>query len=239
MSTVAGRLFGGKGETEPTAPSRPVTPEMILAELQHVLQEVKRTPRSRKSAAAKALTLEKYDGTTVDWADFEQRLDIVGRSNGWTEEEKGLYLAASLVGSARAVLKDLTGIECQNFRLVFGKLKAKFDNENRVDASRTELRNFKRAADASLLEYADGVESLVDKGYPGLPADVRQTLAVDAFLRGLPPGNVRLHTQLQKCKSLSAAMDFATHYEHAETESGPIVKDAGKSKETIVKKFQS
>ena len=71
-----------------------------------------------------------------------------------------------------------------------------------------------------MLEYADGVENLVDKGYPGLPREVKQTIAVDAFLRGLPPGNVRVHTQLQKCKTLSAAMDFATHYEHAETEGG-------------------
>ena len=45
-------------------------------------------------------------------------------------------------------------------------------------------------------------------------------MAVDAFLRGLPPGNLRVHTQLQKCATLSAAMDFAIHYEHAEAESG-------------------
>ena len=72
-----------------TERSRPVTPEMILHSLEQVLREVRRTP-GKKKAAPKALTLEKYDGTTVDWADFEQRLDIVGRSNGWNEEEKGL-----------------------------------------------------------------------------------------------------------------------------------------------------
>ena len=232
--TVAGRLFGKRKKApatppSPTRSSRSVTPELLLAELKQMLQEAQKKTAPKKRALAKPLALEKYDGTTVDWADFDQRLDIVGRSNGWSEEEKGLYLAASLVGSARAVLKGLTGIQCQDFALVYGRLKAKFDNENRVDASRTELRSYKRAAGRSLLEYADGIESLVDKGYPGLPGDVRQTIAIDAFLRGLPPGNVRVHTQLQKCKTLSAAMDFATHYEHAELEGGLAKKPVARA----------
>ena len=71
----------------------------------------------------------------------------------------------------------------------------------------------------TLLEYADEIERLLDRGYPQLPTGVRETMAVDAFLRGLPSGNLRVHTQLQKCATLSAARDFASHYEHAETES--------------------
>ena len=53
-----------------------------------------------------------------------------------------------------------------------------------------------------------------------MPSDVRQTLAVDAFLRGLPPGAVRIHTQMHKCATLREAADFAGHFEHAELESG-------------------
>ena len=233
-STVAGRLFGDRAPRPSPAPSevgstRPGTPDSLLAEVKRMVEAARKASPPRRRATAKPLALEKFDGVTVDWADFEQRLDIVGQSNGWGEEEKGLYLAASLVGSARTVLKGLTGVQCQDFRLVFDRLKAKFDNENRVDSSRTELRNFKRGGGKSILEYADSIESLVDKGYPGLPGEVRQTIAVDAFLRGLPPGNVRIHTQLQKCKTLSGAVDFATHYEHAEQAGGAARKPVARA----------
>ena len=177
-------------------------------------------PATGDGRRRKALSLDKYDGVTVDWADFEQHFEIVCRSNRWNEADKGLYLAANLTGSARTVLKGLTGAECQDFGKVYGRLKNKFDNHNRVEACRTEFRNVVRKPGMTLLEYADGIERLLDRGYPHLPTGVRQTMAVDAFLRGLPPGNLRVHTQLQKCATLSLAMDFAAHYEHAETESG-------------------
>lgn len=52
-----------------------------------------------------------------------RKLQIVSRKNQWTKEDKGLYLAASLAGSERTVLKGLTGEECQDFDLVLGCLK--------------------------------------------------------------------------------------------------------------------
>lgn len=89
-----------------------------------------------------------------------------------------------------------------------------------VDLHRTELRNHRRVPESSLLEYANGIKRLLEKCYPGLPEEVRQTMSIDAFLRGLPPGQVRVQTQMQKCPMLAGATNFATHYENAELESG-------------------
>ena len=187
------------------------------------------TVPSEERKPRKPIPLGKYDGVTMDWIDFEQHFDIVCRSNRWDREEKGLYLAANLTGSARTVLKGLTGAECQEFDRVYALLKGKFDSQNRVESWRTELRNYKRSTGTTILEYADGIERLLDKGYPRLPEDVRQTMAVDAFLRGLPPGTMRVHTQLQKCATLRAAMDFAGHFEQAESESGQPKKPVART----------
>ena len=45
-------------------------------------------------------------------------------------------------------------------------------------------------------------------------------MAIDAFLRALSPGQLRIQTQMQSCQTLAQATDFATHYENAEQESG-------------------
>ena len=45
-------------------------------------------------------------------------------------------------------------------------------------------------------------------------------MAIDAFLRALSPGLLRIQTQMQTCQMLAQATDFATHYEKAEQESG-------------------
>lgn len=49
--------------------------------------------------------------TTYDasgsWLDYKTHFNTVGKLNEWTEEEKGLFLAASLRGQAQAVLGNL------------------------------------------------------------------------------------------------------------------------------------
>ena len=219
-STVKGDGNSASGEaTELT--------RLIQATLEELGRRPAVVPEGKKPR--KPIPLGTYDGITMDWLDFEQHFDIVCRSNQWDREEKGLYLAANLTGSARTVLKGLTGAECQEFDRVYALLKKKFDSQNRVEAWRTELRNYKRSTGTTILEYADGIERLLDKGYPRLPEDVRQTMAVDAFLRGLPPGTMRVHTQLQKCATLLAAADFAGHFEQAESESGQPKKPVART----------
>ena len=184
-------------------------------------------PRSIK----KALVLDKYDGVKTDWMDFVQHLEIVAQSNNWTEEEKGLQLAANLTGSARTVLRGLSGAEYKHFDLVFGRLERKFGTATRAETYKTELRNYRKRAEDTLVTYGDGVERLVDLAYPQMPEDLRQTMLVDAFIRGLPSGQLRVQTQLHKFKELAAAVDFALHYEQAEQEGGmarkPVVRAVG------------
>ena len=249
-ATTASRGTGTAPATDPATPTAtgapPVADETggggtpndnhgLACKMQAALEEItrQRTMVERERRPRKPVPLEKYDGVTMDWVDFDQHFDIVCRSNQWDQEEKGLYLAANLTGSARTVLKGLTGAECQDFERVYERLKAKFDNPNQEEAWRTELRNFTRKSGTSILNYADGIERLLDKGYPRLPGDVRQTMAVDAFLRGLPPGMMRVHTQLQKCPTLRAAADFAGHFEHAEAESGLTRKPVARALTTV------
>lgn len=48
-----------------------------------------------------------YDGTGA-WTDFRAHFDACAQLNGWTEEEKGLYLSVSLMGQAQGVWGNLS-----------------------------------------------------------------------------------------------------------------------------------
>lgn len=54
-------------------------------------------------------------------------------------------------------------------------------------------------------------------------------MAVVAFIRGIPPGNLRVQTQIHKCQKMATATDFATHYENAELEGGVAKKPTARA----------
>ena len=103
----------------------------------------------------KALTVGTYDGVSEDWTEFEQRFDIASQFNRWSPEDRGLQLAACLVGSAKLVIRGLTGEECRDFERISGRLKAKFITSQHSERSRRELERLTRKAETPLAEYAD------------------------------------------------------------------------------------
>ena len=48
----------------------------------------------------------KYDGT-VSWEDYEIHLELISELNNWKDDQKAMFLAASLSGNAQSVLVDI------------------------------------------------------------------------------------------------------------------------------------
>jgi hypothetical protein len=45
----------------------------------------------------------KYDGT-VSWEDYEIQFELISELNNWKDDQKAMFLAASLSGNAQSVL---------------------------------------------------------------------------------------------------------------------------------------
>ncbi|CAG2245324.1 unnamed protein product [Mytilus edulis] len=67
----------------------------------------------------------KYDGNT-SWMDYLAHFEICTLVNMWSEHQKGLYLAVSLIGQAQAVLGDLPKEKRQIFSDLVYALEERF-----------------------------------------------------------------------------------------------------------------
>ena len=55
-----------------------------------------------------------YDGVS-SWDDYRAQFELVAELNGWDGRTKAIYLAASLQGTARAILGDLDSSKRKDF----------------------------------------------------------------------------------------------------------------------------
>lgn len=49
----------------------------------------------------------RYDGNTL-WEAYNAQFEIVSQLNGWSKDEKSLFLATSLIGNATTILSNLS-----------------------------------------------------------------------------------------------------------------------------------
>ncbi|CAC5418613.1 unnamed protein product [Mytilus coruscus] len=76
----------------------------------------------------------KYDGNT-SWMDYLSHFEMCALVNMWSEHQKGLYLAESLIGQAQVVFGDLP----KEKRQIFSDLVKKCTEERFAPSSQTEL----------------------------------------------------------------------------------------------------
>jgi hypothetical protein len=125
-----------------------------------------------------------YDGSG-SWIDYYTHFRTVSKLNEWTEDEKCLFLAASLRGQAQSVLGDLPG-DSSDYQYLVQALEELFAPPNQTELYRVQLRDrWKRAAE-TIPELGQSVRRLTNLAYPQAPTEVKETLAMEQFLDALP-----------------------------------------------------
>ncbi|CAG2198697.1 unnamed protein product [Mytilus edulis] len=80
-----------------------------------------------------------FDGQG-SWIDYKSHFEACSSINGWTDTEKGLYLAVSLRGQAQGVLGNLPTDKRQTFIELVRSLEERFSPANQTELYRTQLR---------------------------------------------------------------------------------------------------
>ncbi|VDI53879.1 Hypothetical predicted protein [Mytilus galloprovincialis] len=133
-----------------------------------------------------------FDGQG-SWIDYKSHFEACSSINGWTDTEKGLYLAVSLRGQAQGVLGNLPTDKRQTFiRTCHRSLEERFSPANQTELYRTQLRERRQKASESLPELGQDIRRLANLSYPTAPNDVRETLAKEQFIDGLMSVDMRL-----------------------------------------------
>ena len=112
--------------------------------------------------------------------------------NGWDYRAKSLYLANSLIGSARSLLNELTSEQRRDYSSLVQKLTARYGSENRAEVFRAQLKSRIKQKAETIPELAQAIKKLTRQAYPKADLDVIEALALDHFIDGLPEPEIRL-----------------------------------------------
>lgn len=166
-----------------------------------------------------------YDGTS-SWPDFLIQFNMVSELNGWTQQEKLLYLGCSLKGVAREVLGDIDSSMRASYEGLVQCLNQRFGPENQEEVFRALLKNRTQQRDESFPELAHAIRRLVKNTYPDATYRMLERMARDHFIDAIGDANVRNIVYYREPSTLDEAVRVAIKVKNREEYDNPKVKRA-------------
>lgn len=156
--------------------------------------------------------LGRYDGTS-SWEAYLFQFELVAAAAKWTDTQKAASLATALEGTARQALLDICHRDGVSYAEMLAALQRRFGEPVSILGLRDQLHQRCRQAKERLGVLAADVLRLASRAYPGLPPASVQSLALDAFLRGLRPSQLRQQVRLANPTTIEAALSRAEEIE--------------------------
>lgn len=153
-----------------------------------------------------------FDGSG-SWNQYVKQFKIITEYNKYSEEEKAMVLVASLRGSARAILLDLSDEELTDFQKVKGALDFTFGETHFTPISYAEFHDRKQGEKESLVKFAVDLKRLVRLAYPECNEETKDWVASQQFVLGIFDKETRLTLRLEGVSSLEAALTRAEEIE--------------------------
>ncbi|VDI62635.1 Hypothetical predicted protein [Mytilus galloprovincialis] len=122
----------------------------------------------------------------------------------WSEHQKGLYLAVSLIGQAQAVLGDLPKEKRQIFSDLVNALEERFAPSSQTELYRVQFKECRQKASETLPGLGQSVRRLSNLAYPTAPLELRDTLAKEQFIDALVDSEMRLRIKQSRPKELQS-----------------------------------
>ena len=157
--------------------------------------------------------MSNYDGRS-SWSDYLVQFQIAARLNHWSEEEKAMELATSLVGQARGVLSDMSEQDRLDYGALVQKLSLRFEPVDLEGMYQSQLRGRKHKHNESLPELAQDIGKLTRQAFPTADETTYNYMAVTSFISALGNEQQELFVYQRDSKTVEeagkAAMAFET-----------------------------
>ncbi|VDI63801.1 Hypothetical predicted protein [Mytilus galloprovincialis] len=150
----------------------------------------------------------------------------------WSEHQKGLYLAVSLVGQAQAVLGDLPKEKRQIFSDLVYALEERFAPSCQTELYRVQFKECRQKASDTLPGLGQSVRRLSNLAYPTAPLELRDTLAKEQFIDALVDSEMRLRIKQSRPKGLNDAIRLAVELEAYNTAESKTLNSIGHLRHT-------
>jgi transposase InsO family protein len=116
---------------------------------------------------------------------FLAHFDVCASFNGWTNDQKVLWLKWALKGRAQQLLWDLSSAQLASYDDLRRNLLQRFGSENQAEVYKIELRNRRRGPRESLSDLMQDIRRLMVLAYSATTSDMWESVAMNAFLEAL------------------------------------------------------
>ena len=135
------------------------------------------------------LNAPKYDGSSSPDL-YLARFEAVARNNGWTEEEQGIHLMASLTGDAAKVQAAIPQADLCSFQALKNILTRRFHRP--VDVLKQQFMARRQRRGEELQALSLDLQSMAIAAYPRYGDAEREDLMVERFVSGLWDASMQL-----------------------------------------------
>ena len=203
MSTPYQPTLGQDRDLGPSS-VRPVTPEVDY--------QMRRLPTETRQGYRPAAPIQRF-----------RHFRAVADVHGWNKDQRALQLVSYLDETAMNVAQELGDADLYNYDVLVKLLSDRFDPASRVSACRSRFHDRSRRHHEDADTFADALSELCRVGYPQSPAELRQELIAEQFVRGQSDPELKKYLwvviRTQKDRKLQTLIEVCTDFSSLSTSS--------------------
>ena len=216
------RPTGGQDRDLGTPSARPLASDMI-AVTPDVDVPMRRPPTDTRQGYRPAAPIQRFNNKALNWPAWFRHFRAVADVHGWSKDQRALQLVSYLDETAMNVAQELGDADLYNYDVLVKLLSDRFDPASRVSASRSRFHGRSRRHHEDADMFADALAELCRVGYPQSPAELRQELIAEQFVRGQSDPELKKYLwvviRTQKDRKLQTLIEVCTDFSSLSTSS--------------------
>ena len=214
------RPRGGQDRDLTTSTPRPPTPEIIMV-TPDPDTHIRRSPTETRQGYQPAAHIQRFNNKSLNWPAWFRHFRAVADVHGWSKDQRALQLVSYLDETAMNVAQELGDADLYNYDVLVKLLSDRFDPASRVSAFRSRFHGRSRRHHEDADTFADALAELCRVGYPQSPAELRQELIAEQFVRGQSDPELKKYLwvviRTQKDRKLQTLIEVCTDFSSLST----------------------
>ena len=209
------RPTGGQDRDLRTSTTRSLTPEVDT--------QIRRPPTETRQGYRPAAPIQRFNNKSLNWPAWFRHFRAVADVHGWSKDQRALQLVSYLDETAMNVAQELGDADLYNYDVLVKLLSDRFDPASRVSAFRSRFHGRSRRHHEDADTFANALTELCRVGYPQSPAELRQELITEQFVRGQSDPELKKYLwvviRTQKDRKLQTLIEVCTDFSSLSTSS--------------------
>ena len=184
---------------------------------------MRRPPTDTRQGYRPAAPIQRFNNKSLNWPAWFRHFRAVADVHGWSKDQRALQLVSYLDETAMNVAQELGDADLYNYDVLVKLLSDRFNPASIVSASRSRFHGHSRRHHEDADTFADALAELCRVGYPQSPAELRQELIAEQFVRGQSDPELKKYLwvviRTQKDRKLQTPIEVCTDFSSLSTSS--------------------